>query len=304
MAAAGKVSANRRDLAFLEAVNCRLDQLVKRRTLDLVSANRRLLRESATRRKAELALERSRDELRSLAEHLHLAQEAERMRIARELHDQVGQVLSALKIDVRCLGTPPLDRQHLRKRGAEMSRHLDAAIRCVRTACSNLRVPVLEDFGLATAITYHLERVQERSGLRCAARLDPTLPPLDQGLSLVLYRVFQEAVSNVVRHAEARSIRVTLRRERGQAVLAVRDDGSGFDDQAEIRNGSFGLLGIRERVRAWGGRSEFRSIVGKGTAVVVRMPIAPRNAGAPLSSPSSAVGAARPRPRRTRRRTP
>lgn len=295
---------NGRDLAFLEAVNARLDQLVKRRTLDLVSANRRLLREIATRRKAELELERSRDELRSLAEHLHRAQEAERTRIARELHDQVGQVLLALKIDVSCLTAPPIDLHHLRKRGIEMSRHLDAALRCVRSACGDLRVPVLEDFGLPTAIAYHLERVQERTGLRCIPRLDPALPLLDRALALVLYRVFQEAVSNVVRHAHARSIRVELRREGEQVVLCVRDDGKGFRGKDRPASGSFGILGIRERMRAWGGHSEFRGVRGKGTAVVVRVPIVTGNPSQPLSalaSPSSATRPGRPKAaRRTR----
>ena len=288
-------------LEFLETVNHMLDKLVKRRTLDLVSANKRLLEEVATRAEAERELKRSRDELRSLAEHLHRAQEEERMRIARELHDQVGQVLSALKIDVSCLPFPPVNLDRLRRRCAEMSRHLDSAIRCVRTACVDLRVPVLEDFGLPAAITCHLERIQERTGLRCTTRLDPAVPHLGRALSMVLYRAFQEAVSNVVRHAHAQAIRVALRREGDQVALSVRDDGRGFRDTAGSQVGSFGILGIRERVRFWGGDSEFRSVAGKGTTVVVRVPIAPCAASESLPSLASAARAAGPRRRRAMR---
>jgi signal transduction histidine kinase len=280
-----------------------LDELVKRRTLDLVSANKRLLEEVATRTEAERELERSRDELRSLAEHLHRAQEDERTRIARELHDQVGQVLSALKIDVSCLALPPVDLARLRKRGAEMSRHLDAAMRCVRTACADLRVPVLEDFGLPAAITCHLERIQERTGLRCTARLDPEVPPLARALTMVIYRAFQEAVSNVVRHARARAIRVALRRDGDRVELSVRDDGRGFRGTAKSQTGSFGILGIRERVRFWGGQSEFRSVAGKGTTVVVRVPIVLRAASEALPFVASAARAAVPRRRRAMRGT-
>jgi signal transduction histidine kinase len=291
-----RMAAGEDRVAFLEAVNRMLDGLVKQRTLDLVSTNERLLKEIATRREAERELERSRDELRSLAEHLHRAQEMERTRIARELHDQVGQLLSALKIDVSCLVAPPVELDHLRKRVAEMSGHLDAAIRCVRTACADLRAPVLEDFGLPAAITYHLKGIEERTGLRCTTRMDAAVPRLGRALSLVLYRVFQEAVSNVVRHARARSIRVALQYQDDQVTLSVRDDGRGFRGKAGPQTGSFGILGIRERVRFWGGHSEFRSVAGKGTTVVVRVPIASHDARKP--SPRSARVAVATRRRR------
>ena len=212
-------------------------------------------------------------------------------------------MLSALKIDVSCLTSPPIDPRRLRKRGAEMSRHLDAAIRCVRSACGDLRVPVLEDFGLATAVAYHLEQVQERTGLRCGSRLDPALPPLDRALALVLYRVFQEAVSNAVRHARARSIRVDLRRQGQQVVLCVRDDGKGLPGKAGPGAGRFGILGIRERVRAWGGQSEFRSVPGKGTAVMVSVPMVTGNASQPLSTLVNPSIVARSRRSKASRRT-
>jgi signal transduction histidine kinase len=282
-----RTGAGQERVAFLEAVNRMLDGLVKRRTLDLVSTNQRLLEEIASRKEAERELECSRDELRSLAEHLHRAQEDERTRVARELHDQVGQVLSAIKIDVSCLVVPPVDPERLHARTREMSRHLDAAIRCVRTACADLRVPVLEDFGLPAAITYHLRGVAERTGLHCTTRLDPKLPALGRALSLVLYRVFQEAVSNVIRHARAASIRVSLRYDGRLVILSVRDDGRGFRGKAGPQTGSFGILGIRERVRFWGGHSEFHSVAGKGTTVSVRVPVPDRDAGpAPPGKPT------------------
>jgi two-component system, NarL family, sensor histidine kinase UhpB len=220
------------------------------------------------------------------------AQEEERTRIARELHDEVGQTLSALKIDVSCLTAVPVEPDGLRKRGSEMARHLDNAIRCVRTACTDLRVPLLEDFGLAAAITCHLKRIQERTGLRCRARLDRRLPSLGQALSMVVYRVLQEAVRNVVRHARARTIRVSLRRSGDHVVLSVRDDGRGFSPSVEPPTDSFGILGIRERVRFWGGHSEFRSVAGQGTTVVVRVPIPTRTTSATPPSTSLARRAA------------
>jgi signal transduction histidine kinase len=299
---AERTATGRDRLAFLEIVNRMLDGLVKRRTLDLVSTNRRLLEEIATRKETERELERSRDELRSLAEHLQRAQEEERIRIARELHDQVGQVLSALKIDVSCLLAPPVDAEILGKRTVEMSRHLDAAIRCVRTACADLRAPVLEDFGLAAAITYHLRGIKERTGLRCTARLDAAMPPLDRALSLVLYRVFQEAVSNVVRHAHARSIRVRLECDGKLVTLSVRDDGRGFGAKTGSRTVSFGILGMRERVRFWGGHWALRSVAGKGTTVLVQVPVTGANEGKRSASvaPRPQVGRQRRAKRRAR----
>ncbi len=233
----------------------------------------RLLKEAQLKR--EKALERSREELRDLSEHLQRVRERERTRIARQVHDELGQFLSALKIDLLCLGHG-LDgeRAGVLEQIEAMASKIDTGVHTVRKICSDLRPSILEDFGLPAAIEWHAEDFQKRTGIRFATRMTPTIPGMDKRLALILFRIFQETVTNIVRHARATMVRVSLKREGDNVVLRVRDNGKGISKKELFSPGSLGIIGMRERVRYWNGELLFRSVRNKGTAVTVSIPLA------------------------------
>ena len=197
------------------------------------------------------------DELRGLLHHVETAREGERTRIARELHDELGQELSALRYSlqytkVRYSGEPGavgpnLDElDDLLQRTAATTRHL----------VTDLRPRVLDDLGLDAAVEWLVRRTEERSELACHVTMPADLGPIDPGVATTAFRVLQEALTNVVRHAGARAIEVDVRAAEGRIELRVTDDGVGIDGARARRDGTssgVGLLGMRERVHALGG---------------------------------------------------
>jgi PAS domain S-box-containing protein len=265
--------------ALLEARN-KLEDRVNERTSKLRSVNRRLRREIQRREQVERELERSREELRLLSEHLQRAREDERERIAREVHDELGQLLSALKIDVTCLGNrTPLAANEVLSQTRNMERQIDNAIHSVRHICSELRPPILEDFGLSAAIEWYLEDFQKRTGIQCSADIDPNIPKGKKGLRLMLFRVFQESMTNILRHTGATRVNVQLNIASGLLTLKVKNNGKGIT-KGEMENPrSFGIIGIRERVRFWGGQSHFKGTPNKGTTMTVTIPLQESDVG-------------------------
>ncbi len=238
----------------------------------------RLLKEVQLRR--EKALEESREELRNLSEHLQRVRERERTRIAREVHDELGQFLTALKIDLTCLGQG-LNRGQgeLLEQIQGMATKIDTAVHTVRKICSELRPSILEDFGLSAAIEWHVEDFQKRTGIRFVMRIDPAFPKVEKKLALVLFRIFQETVTNVLRHAEATTVKVSLKREADNVVLKVTDNGKGISKKELSSPGSLGIIGMRERVRFWNGQLLFRSGRKGGTTMTVSIPLASQGHG-------------------------
>jgi PAS domain S-box-containing protein len=232
----------------------------------------RALKEAQLRRGK--ALEESREELRNLSEHLQRVRERERTRIAREVHDELGQFLSALKIDLTYLGQG-LDSGHagLLEQIRSTAARIDTAVHTVRKICSELRPSILDDFGLSAAIEWNAEDFQKRTGIRFVTRMDPTIPDMDKKLALVFFRIFQESVTNVVRHAEATTVKVSLKRDEGNVVLKVMDNGKGISKKALSSPGSLGIIGMRERVRFWNGQLQFRGAPNKGTTMIVSIPL-------------------------------
>jgi signal transduction histidine kinase len=231
-----------------------------------------LLKEIQLRR--EKALEQSREELRNLSEHLQRVRERERTRIAREVHDELGQFLTALKIDLTCLGRGlKEDQSELLEQIQGMATQIDTAVHTVRKICSELRPSILEDFGLAAAIEWHVEDFQKRTGIRFISKIDTAIPKVEKRLALVLFRIFQEAITNVLRHAEATTVRVSLKRDANGLVLKVADNGKGTSKRNLSSPGSLGIIGIRERVRFWNGQLLFRSLRNRGTTMTVSIPL-------------------------------
>lgn len=254
-----------------------LERRVKERTRELSSLNRRLLREIETRKTFGRELEKSREQLRRLSEHLHQARETERTRIAREVHDELGQSLSALKIDLTCLGNGvPEDYASLREQTKTMEARINDAIHAVRAICSRLRPPMLDHFGLPAALQWYLQEFEKRTSITCGAEIDLDISLQDKGLALMIFRIVQEATTNILRHAEARNVMVTLKKKGPGLVLKVKDDGKGISEEEVSDPRSLGVIGIQERVRFWGGRLQFQGKPGRGTTMTIWMPVGRR----------------------------
>ena len=254
------ITARKQAEAELLALSRELDARVVSRTAELVEANRRLQEEVAERMRAEAELHESREQLRKLADHLQVMKEEERKRIARDIHDELGQNLLALRLDVVQLhqrsgqGDGPLHQ-----RTSAALNNLDGAIRSVRGIMNELRPAVL-DLGLLAAIEWQATEFRKRSGAGCQLLL--LLPPetaaaaISEEMAIVLFRSLQEALGNVAHHAQASSVTVALEIGGGGLTLTVSDNGVGIAPADRLKSGAFGLVGIAERVVALGGRFE------------------------------------------------
>ena len=211
------------------------------------------------------------DELRALADRVDAAREDERTQIARDIHDQLGQALTVLKLDLgwlqRRIDDPVLD-----KKLAEMSRATDDIIATVRRISTDLRPGILDDLGLRAAIEWQAEEFAKRTGTRCEVKSDVSDLHLDRGLVTMVFRVFQESLTNVARHASATAVEVTLRLDRGQLRLEVADDGIGFPDLSP-RGSTLGILGMGERARRFGGECTVKRGSPRGTVVTLTVPL-------------------------------
>jgi PAS domain S-box-containing protein len=236
-----------------------------------------LLREIETRKNFERELEKSREQLRRLSEHLQRTRESERTRIAREFHDELGQSLSALKIDLSCLGkSMPEDYVSLREQTKAMEAQIDEVINTVRAICSRLRPPMLDHFGLPAALQWYLQDFEKRTGITCGAEIDPDISLEDKELALMVFRVVQEATTNILRHAAARNVTVALKSKGSGLALKVEDDGKGISEEEVSNPRSLGIIGIQERVRFWDGQVHFQGEPGRGTTMTIWMPIGRR----------------------------
>ena len=227
------------------------------------------------RKLAEEALVLQREQLRALAERLQWVREEDRKRVARDLHDQIGQILTAIKMDMTWM------TRHLPEtEGAVLSRIkesiqlIDDGVKAVRAICSGLRPGVLDDLGLAAAIEWQANEFASRNGVLCQVSVPPVDLHLDGDRATATFRIFQECLTNVIRHAQAKSVRVDLCQEEESILLVVQDDGIGFCESGFSNAfGSLGLLGMKERAQFCGGDVQISSSPGNGTTVTVRVPV-------------------------------
>jgi len=215
---------------------------------------------------------KTQQELAELSARLVSAQEEERRSISRELHDEVGQSLSALLMEAgnAAAHVAPNDA-HVRQHVDSIKKLAEASVNIIRNMTLLLRPSMLDDFGLVPALEWQAREVSKRTGIRVQVAAADSTGELPDALKTCIYRVVQEALHNCARHAQARSVRVVVRQEESRIVLSVEDDGRGFDAR---RVRGLGLVGMEERVRHLGGAFNVRSTPGAGTKVDVELPLA------------------------------
>jgi len=212
--------------------------------------------------------------LRAVSRRLVEAEEAERRRIARELHDRVGQNLSALTINLNLVSQQAKELPPVLSRRLEDSQALvDATLQAIENLMTDLRPPLLDEYGLGAALGAYAEEFAQRTGVRIEVQgRQEAARDLKPEAAIALYRIVQEALSNVAKHAAARTVEITLERHTRDFVLAISDDGRGFDPAASGR-GRWGMSTMRERAEAVGGRLAVASAPGEGATVRIVVPI-------------------------------
>ncbi len=230
-----------------------------------------------SRRRASDEIRESREELRALSTHLQTITERERTRIAREIHDELGTQLTSLKFDVAWLRDRAAKNDELsdeRQKLSGMLKNIDGAIGSVRRIATELRPAVLDTLGLTAAIEWQAKDFQDRTGIKChLGRMEEDIQLSDETATAV-FRVFQESLTNVARHAHATAVKVGVERIDGRLVMEIEDNGKGIDLATINAVRSLGIIGMQERVRLLNGELTIDAPKGPGTTVRVEVPIA------------------------------
>lgn len=234
-----------------------------------------LEKEIIERKQAEEHLRISRGELRDLSQRLQSIREEEKTKIAREVHDELGQVLTVLKMDLSCLEEEvSRDPKVFREKIQSMGNFLDQTVQTVQRICLELRPKILDVFGLAEAIEWQTKEFQHRTGISCDLFMNKETVELDSARSITCFRVLQEALTNVARHANATHVHIRMVQDNGYIVLEIKDNGQGIESQKISNSHSLGLIGIRERVLPLGGEVDIQGVAGEGTQLTVKIPYA------------------------------
>ena len=228
---------------------------------------------------AEEQLKNSHEQLRGFAEHIEAVREEERTWIAREIHDELGQVLTGLKIDISWLDKKLTsvcsgDSNHvLSKRTRSMKDLIDSTIQSVRKISTKLRPGILNDLGLLAAVEWQATEYQTRMGIKFEVTSNIDGIELDERRSSAVFRIFQELMTNIARHANATKVSINLKERDGYLILKVRDNGRGITEQESDNVKSLGILGMRERALLLGGKFSITGMPGQGTRATVKIPI-------------------------------
>lgn len=240
----------------------------------LSASNDEFQAQVAKRRRMEDQLRDALEELHELAARLMSVREEERARVARAMHDELGQAYTALRMDVSWIEQRlPVSEISLRERTAIMRKLIDETIVRMRRIATELRPSTLDELGLADAIEWQAQEFQAHSGIPCRVRVPKDELSLDEQCSTALFRIFQEALTNVARHARATEVRAELIKHANRLTLVVRDNGRGFEEMRGNGTKSLGLLGMRERTLLVSGKFSIRGAAGKGTVVKVSVPL-------------------------------
>jgi len=231
------------------------------------------------RKKAEMELKKSHEQLRNLYTHLQNAREQERKHIAREIHDELGQELTVMKMNVSLLNAKiaSIESSEIREpisREAEfLSEFVHNALNSIRKIVSNLRPEFLEELGLKAAMEEYLLQFQNQTKIKCGFRSNLKDQKVDSNISLTIFRIFQEAITNVARHANASQVNITLNQGTKNISLRVKDNGRGVTEKDISDSKSIGLIGMQERALSNGGKLDITGIPGKGTTIILKIPL-------------------------------
>ncbi len=232
------------------------------------------------RKRAERELEESRQQLRDLSVFLQTVREEERKRISRELHDELGQALTALRIDVNWLEMRlPYVEPAIADKLISMEHLMNKTVDAMRRISEDLRPGMLDDLGLAAALEHHVERFVERTGMPCALDLSQEDFEVGDQVATAVFRIIQESLTNVARHSGATRVSVRVEELENEIRLSVQDDGRGLPAREGAKRKTYGLLGMQERVKMLGGRFEISSVPARGTRVGAIIPYHAGGAG-------------------------
>lgn len=237
----------------LESHRNNLEDIVATRTQDLVQ---------------------SKEQYRKLNSQIQMIREEEKSRLSREVHDQLGQALTALKMDTIHIDKKlPANQMDLKNQIKSVTRTIDETIKSVQHIATELRPPILDAFGLWEAISWQAKEYDKRHDLQFDLDCLQGHIEIEKGLQTALFRIFQEAVTNILRHANASHVQVSMKHENGTLFFSIRDDGIGITEKDIENPESLGLIGIKERVHPWGGKLNFDSSPGKGTLLIISLPL-------------------------------
>jgi signal transduction histidine kinase len=266
---------------------------------DLAAAKRELKKETARRQAAERSLKKSkeratelteqsrllREQLQLLSRQLLLAQEEERKRISRELHDVIAQMLAGINIQLAALKIEAAaNSAELRRKISSTQKLVEQSVDVIRRFACELRPPVLDDLGLIPALHSYMKSFTEETGVRVSLTAFAGVEKLSMVKRLVLYRVVQEGLTNVARHAHASRVEVSIKKLPDAVLMQIRDNGKSFDANQTLhsrKNKPLGLIGMRERTEMVGGKFTIESAPGKGTTLHIRIPSKPTSRRAP-----------------------
>lgn len=224
--------------------------------------------------KAEQELEDSYKAIRKLTDHLQNIREDERTNIAREIHDELGQQLTVLKMDVSWLNKKFTNvDEPVRQKMKGLLNMLDGTVKTVRRISSELRPSLLDDLGLVAAMEWQLNEFEKRSDIKTRFSCPEEEEEFPNNVKTGLFRIFQESLTNVVRHSNAKKLIISLERGVDSFILSIQDDGKGFDKQKVADKKTLGILGMKERALMIGGTYDITSTPGKGTTVMVTVPL-------------------------------
>jgi signal transduction histidine kinase/CRP-like cAMP-binding protein len=264
------ISARKKAEQSLQNANDELEKKVEKRTKELLKTNKLLKSEIEERKKADQQLLNSHEQLHDLTRHLQSSKEQERIHIAREIHDDLGQNLTAIKINLSWLATKiDKDQKQLIQKTGTTIDLADQTIKTVRKIISELRPGLLDELGLVAAIEWYAEEFINRTGIQVQLEIDPSEINLHTALSTTIFRIFQECMTNVSKHSQATNAKVILTEKDTLIKLTVSDNGIGINEENASDRNAFGILGIKERVHIFNGEMEIDSLPGKGTIVSV-----------------------------------
>ncbi|MCH7614109.1 MAG: PAS domain S-box protein [Candidatus Marinimicrobia bacterium] len=223
------------------------------------------------RKRSEKLLQDSQKQLQALSLHIQRMQEEERTRISREIHDELGQSLTGIKMDLVwlkdeiSLGQKPLVDK--------LIKFIDTTMKIVQRISTQLRPVILDDLGLIAAIEWQIQDFQNRSGINCELYFETEDISIDQDRSTATFRILQEALTNIFRHAEANNVTVNLEQKGKNLLMSVIDDGKGISKEQITNRNSLGILGMKERLQPWGGKFQIGKMNGSGTKLTVKLPL-------------------------------